>query len=408
MNYIQRGTRTFKMVNIALFFGGFCTFAILWGTQPLLPDIAKEFHLSPAVSSLSLSSTTIALAISLLIAGSLSEVFGRKSVMTVALFASSFFAILTAFTTNFQFLLIGRVLEGITLAGLPAVAMAYLGEEIDPKSLGMAMGLYISGNSVGGMAGRIISGFLSDYFSWHIALLGIGLVSLLASITFLLTLPPSSHFKPQKFETGRLIHSLFSQFKEPGLLYLFITAFLLMGGFVSLYNYIGFQLLQPPYSLSQTLVGFIFIVYIVGTFSSTWMGMLSDQFGRRKILQLSLVILLVGVCITLSTHLWVKILGIAVFTYGFFAAHSIASGWVGKTATHDKAQASGLYLFFYYGGSSIGGTTSGVFFSNYGWVGVVTFIVVLSLIAIGVSIRLGTIAKRKMKLTVQKNVETTG
>lgn len=408
MEYIQRGTRTFKMVNLALFAGGFCTFAILWGTQPLLPDIAKEFHLSPAVSSLSLSSTTIALAISLLIAGSLSEVFGRKSVMTVSLFASSIFSILTALTTNFQLLLICRILEGITLAGLPAVAMAYLGEEIEPKSLGMAMGLYISGNSIGGMAGRIISGILTDYFSWHIALVGIGLVSLLASITFLLTLPPSSHFKPQKFNMKHLVSTLFSQFKEPGLLYLFIIAFLLMGGFVSLYNYIGFQLIQPPYSLSQTLVGFIFIVYIVGTFSSTWMGMLSDRHGRRKILQLSLLILLVGVCITLNTHLWVKILGIAVFTYGFFAAHSIASGWVGKTATHDKAQASALYLFFYYGGSSIGGTTSGVFYSNLGWGGVVSFIVVLALIAIGVSIRLGMIAKRKLKFAGQKSLETTG
>lgn len=150
MSYIQRGTRTFKMVNLALFAGGFCTFAILWGTQPLLPDLAKEFHISPAVSSLSLSSTTIALSISLLVAGSLSEVFGRKSLMGISLFASSILAILTAFTPNFHLLILSRVLQGITLAGLPAVAMAYLGEEIEPRSLGMAMGLYISGNSSAG------------------------------------------------------------------------------------------------------------------------------------------------------------------------------------------------------------------------------------------------------------------
>lgn len=164
MHYISRGTSAFKKANIALFAGGFSTFAILWGTQPLLPEIAKEFHVSPAVSSLSLSSTTIALSISLLIAGSLSEVFGRKSVMTFSLFASAILAILTGLSPNFHFLLLGRILVGITLAGLPAIAMAYLGEEIDPKSLGMAMGLYISGNSVGGMAGRIISGILSDHF----------------------------------------------------------------------------------------------------------------------------------------------------------------------------------------------------------------------------------------------------
>lgn len=405
MSYIQRGTRTFKMVNLALFAGGFSTFAILWGTQPLLPDFAQEFHISPAVSSLSLSSTTIALSISLLIAGSLSEVFGRKSIMTIALFTSSILSILTAFTPNFHLLILSRILQGIALAGLPAVAMAYLGEEIEGKSLGMAMGLYISGNSIGGMAGRIISGILTDYFSWHVALIGVGIISLLASFVFWLILPKSTHFTPQKLAIKKLATSLFSQFKEPGLIYLFIIGFLLMGSFVSLYNYIGFELIKPPYSLSQTLVGFIFIVYLVGTFSSTWMGMLADQHGKKKILQLSLVILLVGACITLNTHLWIKILGIAIFTYGFFAGHSIASGWVGKAATHDKAQAASLYLFFYYAGSSIGGTVSGTMYSQFGWHGVVYMIAFLAIVSIGISIRLGIMANRKLKLSTIKGLK---
>ncbi|MEH7377982.1 MULTISPECIES: MFS transporter [Bacillaceae] len=397
MGYIQRGTHTFKMVNIALFAGGFNTFAILWGTQPLLPEIGKEFHISPAVSSLSLSSTTIALAISMLIAGSLSEVFGRKPVMTISLFASSILSILTAFSPSFHLLILCRILQGISLAGLPAVAMAYLGEEIEPKSLGMAMGLYISGNSIGGMGGRIISGILTDHFNWHVALAVIGMISLIASLIFWFILPKSTHFKPRKFEIKKLVTSLFVQFKEPGLLYLFFTGFLLMGCFVSLYNYIGFQLIVPPYSLSQTLVGFIFIVYIVGTFSSTWMGMLADQYGKRKLLLMSLFIVLLGACITLNSSLWLKIIGIAIFTYGFFAGHSIASGWVGQLATHDKAQAASLYLFFYYAGSSIGGTASGTFYSSFGWLGVVSMIVVLAIISIIISIRLGTISTRRIQ-----------
>ncbi|GIN84506.1 putative MFS-type transporter YybF [Heyndrickxia sporothermodurans] len=397
MSYIKRGTKSFRMANIALFAGGFNTFAILWSTQPLLPEIAKEFHVSPAVSSLTLSLTTIALAISMLFVGSLSEVYGRKSVMTISLITSSILAILTAFSPNFYFLLFFRILQGIVLAGLPAIAMAYLGEEIDPKSLGLAMGLYISGNSIGGMGGRIISGVLTDYFDWHIALVGIGVISLLASLLFCITLPSSTHFQPRTLEIGKLSKSLVSQFHEPGLIYLFGIGFLLMGSFVTLYNYIGFQLVAPPYSLSQTLVGFIFIVYIVGTFSSTWMGMQADKHGRRKIIQISLLILLIGVCITLNTNIWLKIIGIAIFTFGFFAGHSIASGWVGKLSTHDKAQASSLYLFFYYVGSSIGGTVGGTFYSDFGWGGVVGMIAFFSTIAIILSIRLGLVAKRKVQ-----------
>ncbi|MGV3464345.1 MAG: MFS transporter [Heyndrickxia sp.] len=399
MGYIERGTAKFKKTNLALFAGGFNTFAILWSTQPLLPDIAREYHVSPAVSSLTLSSTTIALAISMLLTGSLSEVYGRKPVMTISLVASSVLAILTAFSPSFHLLLLLRILQGIVLGGLPAIAMAYLGEEIEPKSLGMAMGLYISGNSIGGMGGRIISGVLTDYFSWRVAIVVIGLVSLLASILFWLTLPKSTHFQARKLEIGKLGSSLLSQFKEPGLIYLFGIGFLLMGSFVSLYNYIGFQLIAPPYSLSQTLVGFIFIVYLVGTFSSTWMGMLADKHGRRKILQVSIGILLIGAIITLNTNLWLKIIGIAILTFGFFAGHSIASGWVGKLASHDKAQASALYLFFYYTGSSIGGTMSGTFYSHYGWIGVVGMIVIFAIIAVLFSVRLAMIAKRKLHLS---------
>lgn len=404
MSYIKRGTKSFRMANLALFAGGFNTFAILWSTQPLLPEIAEEFHISPAVSSLTLSSTTIALAISMLFVGSLSEVFGRKSVMTISLVASSILAILTAFSPNFHFLLFFRILQGIVLAGLPAIAMAYLGEEIDPKSLGMAMGLYISGNSIGGMGGRIIVGTLTDIFDWHIALIGIGVISLLASLLFWFTLPNSSHFQPRAFEIRKLSKSLFNQFQEPGLLYLFGIGFLLMGSFVTLYNYIGFQLVAPPYSLSQTLVGFIFIVYIVGTFSSTWMGILADQHGRRKILLLSLIIILFGACITLNTNIWLKIIGIAIFTFGFFAGHSIASGWVGKISTHDKAQASSLYLFFYYVGSSIGGTAGGTFYKDFGWGGVVGMISLFTIIAVVFSVRLGMVVKRKVQFISHENV----
>lgn len=388
MGYIKRGTRNFRLANLALFAGGFNTFAILWSIQPLLPAIAEEYQVSPTISSLTLSSTTITIAVGMLLAGSLSEVYGRKPVMTVSLVASSVLAILTVFSPSFHFLIVVRVLQGLVLAGLPAVAMAYLSEEIDPASIGMAMGLYISGNSLGGMFGRMIGGALTDFFDWRTALVGIGLISLLASLLFWFTLPKSTHFQPRSLEVRNLSKSLISQFKEPGLLYLFSIAFLLMGSFVSLYNYIGFQLIAPPYGLSQTIVGFIFIVYLVGTFSSTWMGMHADQRGRRRVLLVSLGIVLIGAIVTLLIPLWLKIIGIAIFTFGFFAAHSIASGWVGKLATHDKAQASALYLFFYYIGSSIGGTSGGVFYSHYGWAGVVSMISVFSLIAIALAIQL--------------------
>ncbi|WP_397536422.1 MFS transporter [Rummeliibacillus pycnus] len=380
-DYIKKGTMDFRKANLALFAGAFSTFANLYMTQPVLPTLSKVFHISPTTASLSLSLTTISLAISMLIVGSLSEAWGRKPIMTFSMIAVAILTLLIAFVPSYHMLLVLRVIQGIVFAGLPAIAMAYLGEEIEPSSLGAAMGLYISGNSIGGLAGRIIMGTVSDYFNWRIGMVTIGIISLLVAIAFYFLLPASKHFKPEKLAFKPLFKSMVMHLKDSALLSLFGIGFLLMGSFVTMYNYIGFQLLEPPYSLSQTIVGWIFLIYLVGTFSSAWMGGLADHHGRYKILLSGIGLMFGGAALSLVGNLLIKVLGIALFTFGFFGGHAIASGWIGRRATHDKAQASSLYLFFYYAGSSIGGTTGGIFWSYFGWGGVISIILIFLLIA---------------------------
>lgn len=370
MAFIESGSKEFTKVNIALFAGGFSTFAVLYSTQPLLPYLSKEFHVSPAMASLSLSAATITLAVSLLLAGSLSEVWGRKSIMTLSMFSASVLAILVGLAPDFNILLGLRILQGFVLSGLSAIAMAYLSEEVGQKSLGIAMGMFISGNSLGGMFGRIIIGLLTDFFNWRIAICSVGFLSLAASILFVCELPDSRHFVPRKLEWGKLFKSMASHLRNAELLRLFGIGFLLLGSLVTMYNYISFQLLEPPYSLSPSIVGFIFVLYLSGTFSSAWMGHLSGRFGHKKVLLCTLLIMFAGVSLSLSVGLLVKIAGIALLTFGFFGGHSVASSWIGRLASHDKAQASSLYLFFYYTGSSIGGTLGGTLWATYGWHGV--------------------------------------
>lgn len=382
MTYIKRGSRAFRFTTLALFAGAFSTYANLYMTQPVLPMIAKNFHVSPATASLSLSLTTTALACFMLIVGSLSEAWGRKNIMTFSMVAVALLSIAISFAPSFNTLLILRIIQGIVFAGLPAIAMAYLGEEIEPASLGIAMGLYISGNSIGGLAGRVIMGSISDLFNWHIAMLTIGIISLIVAIAFYFLLPKSQHFVAKKLAFKPLVHSMMMHLKDPSMLLLFGVGFVLMGSFVTLYNYVSFLLISSPYYLSQTIVGSIFLIYLVGTVSSTWMGKLADQYGKFIILFLSILLMIIGAAITLNSHLFTIIFGIALFTFGFFGGHSIASSWVSGRATHDKAQASSLYLFFYYIGSSIGGTVGGIFWSYIGWSGVISFILCILLIGI--------------------------
>ena len=389
------GTPAFRRLNLALFAAGFSTFAILYCVQPLLPEFSREFHVSAAVSSLSLSLSTGLLAVAMLVAGSLSEVWGRKPVMVASLFASALLTILSAVAPNWTSLLLTRMLIGITLSGLPAVAMAYVSEEVDSKSIGLAMGLFIGGNAIGGMAGRIIGGVLTDLGSWRLAIGLIGIIGLVSAIAAWRSLPASVHFHPRRADPQDLLRSLGMHLRDPGLRALFAQAFLLMGAFVTLYNYLGYRLTEPPYSLSQTAIGAIFAAYLIGTLSSAWIGELAGRLGRRRVLWAMIAIMLAGVALTLSPHLALILAGIVAVTFGFFGGHSIASSWVGNRAVDAKAQASALYLFCYYIGSSAVGTLGGVFWTRWGWSGVAGLVTILLLAALALALWLMALPPRR-------------
>lgn len=379
---IEHGSARYHRANLALFIAGFVTFVTLYDVQPLLPLFSREFGVSPAIGSLPLSLSTWTLAIAMLIAGTVSETTGRKPLISAALFLTSLLALLTYFCDSFAALLTVRFLQGFVLAGVPSVAMAYLGEEMDSRAINSAIGIYISGNAVGGMTGRISSAILSDYLPWRTGIAMLGGLMLILAVLFIFTLPAPAKFSKRPFKADYLFTSLLIHLKDPAMVLLFTIAFLAMGGFITLYNYITFRLLAPPYNLSQSSISLIFLVYFTGSLSSSFMGQLLQRFGRTVMIRLSIGGMLAGTAMTLSNSLIWIITGIGLFTCGFFGAHAIASGWVGKRATTARAQATSLYLFAYYQGSSISGTVGGLFWVKWGWHGITIIITVLLLLAL--------------------------
>ncbi|MDO9426202.1 MAG: MFS transporter [Methylobacterium sp.] len=385
---IEAGTPAFRRTTLALAAAGFSTFAVLYGVQPLMPVFAEEFHVSPAESSLALSLPCATLAIALLVVSPLSEVWGRKPIMVASLFASAVLTIVAVLVPSWHGFLALRALTGLAASGLPAVAMAYLSEEMHGRAIGLSMGLLIGGNALGGMIGRLVAGIIADHASWRWGLGTIGVLALLAAIAFLFSLPDSQRFTANRMRWREVPGTFGQHFRDPGLPWLFAEAFLLMGGFVSVYNYIGFRLLDPPFDLSQTAIGAIFVVYLFGTFSSALTGEIASRLGRRKVLWLAILLGLVGITLTLSSQLWLIILGIVVVTVSFFGAHSVASSWIGRRALRDRAQASSVYLCLYYLGSSVLGTAGGWFFAHSGWIGVVMFFASLYGLALAIALRL--------------------
>ncbi len=380
--YIERGTPQFMRVTLALFSAGLATFALLYCVQPILPVLSQDFGISPAESSLSLSVSTGLLALGLMFTGPLSDAIGRKPVMVVALLLAAICTLICAFMTSWQGILLMRALIGLSLSGVAAVGMTYLSEEIHPSFVAFSMGLYISGNSIGGMSGRLVTGVLTDFFSWRVSLAVIGLFALAAACMFWRILPASKHFRASSLRPRTLLINFRLHWHDKGLPLLFAEGFLLMGSFVTMFNYIGYRLLADPYHLSQAIVGLLSAVYLTGSYSSPKAGAMTSRFGRGPVLLASTLIMLIGILITALAPVAVIFIGMMLFTAGFFAAHSVASSWIGRRARRAKGQASSLYLFCYYVGSSVAGTLGGVFWHSFGWNGVVAFISVMLLLAL--------------------------
>jgi MFS transporter, YNFM family, putative membrane transport protein len=395
-DWVERGSAAYHRVSLALFLAGFATFSLLYCVQPLLPLLARDFQVSPAQSSLALSLSTSLLALAIFCAAAVSEGFGRRGLMFGSLVAASALNIVVAGMPDWHFLLLARALEGLALGGVPAVAMAYLSEEIDPRGLGSAMGLYVAGTAFGGMSGRMMTGILAETFGWRPALAILGALCLLAAVGFALLLPPSRHFIPQReFHLDYHRRAWSSHLRDGAMVLLFAIGFLVMGSYVTVYNYIGFRLTAPPYGLNQTQLGLIFAIPLVGVAASSIAGFLADRVGRAAVLPVGVLLMIAGLVATRGEGLGAIVAGVILVTSGFFCAHAVASGWVGRLARTAKGHASSLYLLTYYLGSSLVGSSGGWFWARGGWGAVVGFVMILLLLGLLAAWGLRRIARRR-------------
>ncbi len=379
---LSKGSPEYRRLTLAMLFAGFATFSTLYAVQPLLPELARHYRLSAEAASLAVSMATGPLAIGILVAGAVSDRWGRRSLMTIAMMAAAILTLASAVAPSWYALLALRLLAGLALAGVPAVAMAYVAEEVDAGSIGSAMGLYIAGSALGGMGGRLVASLVAALADWRWAVAAVGLAGLAMAEAFRRLAPLSRRFVAGEADWLSLPRGAATLFRDPALRLLYAESFLLMGMFVTVYNYAGFHLLGPPYHLGQATVGAVFLLYVLGSVSSSLFGGLAGRVGRRRIFWLPTALLIAGVALTLAAPLWLVVAGIAVVTIGFFGAHSIASAWVGRRGGAMRGQAAAWYLFFYYMGSSILGSAGGIAWTHMGWPGVVGFCLMLGLLAL--------------------------
>lgn len=380
----ERGSVEYRRLLAALFCAGIATFAQLYSPQAVLPLIAADLHTGAAASALMVSSSTIGLAIGVIGWSTLADRIGRVKAMSLSVGIATVLGLVVPFAATFELLLTGRFVEGLALGGVPAIAVAYLTEEIESGHAARAAGTYVAGTTIGGLLGRLVSAPVGEVLGWRLGMFAVALLCSAAAFGFTRLAPAPRGFRPgtgADAAEGSLGHRLLVNLRSGRQLALYLQGFLLMGGFVAMYNFLGFRLSAPPFALPQSVVSLVFVAYLAGTWASARAGASATRHGRGPVLLGSIVVMALGVAITLSTNVVVVLVGLLVATAGFFGAHAIASGWTGQLATVGKAQASSLYNLAYYAGSSVIGWFGGLAFDAAGWTAVALTILALEVVA---------------------------
>lgn len=370
------GEPGYRRLNLAMVLAGLAAFGLLYAAQPVLPQIAAEFGVRPTTASLAVSASTGALALTVVPVVALARRFGRVAVIRWGLVAAVLLTLAVAVAPTFGSMVALRAASGVALAAVAGVAMGHVGAEVHPAGLASAMGLYVGGNSLGGVSGRLVTAGVSDLAGWRWGMVALAVAAGLVTVLFWRMLPePRAARAPARVATSR----------TPSLpvLVLAVVPFTLMGGFVAVYNYLPFRLSAAPFKLAPAVLGLVFLAYLAGTVSSPLAGRLAQRWGRTVVLVGSVLVMVGGLALTVPDLTWLVVLGLVVMTAGFFAAHGTASGWAPAVAAPGgAAQASAIYVASYYAGSAVLGLALGEAWTALGWTGVVVSVALLALVAL--------------------------
>jgi YNFM family putative membrane transporter len=376
---LRHGQPAYHRAALALLFAGLASFNAMYCTQALMPALTAAMRITPAQAALTVSATTGILALAILPASVLSERTGRGRLIVFSALAATVVGLLLPLAPGLGWLVVGRGLQGLLLAGVPATAMAWLAQEIHPRDLPRAMGIYVAGNSVGGLIGRLLPSGLLQFSGWRTALaVDMGL-ALAFSVVMVVILPRERRFVPKALHFRSELRTMGRQWRDPRLAGLFGVGFIFMGVFVSLYNFLGYRLIDR-FGLPPSLAGLVFLLYLFGTVASARGGRMAAERGRGTAILVGAAACVVGLPIAAVNNLWVMLPGVAALTYGFFTVHAVASGWVGALAPKSRGEASGMYLTCYYLGSSVLGYLSGHVFHAAGWAMLMMWLLALVLV----------------------------
>ena len=381
MNAAHRSTISARQLAVGLI--GYCAFINLYAPQSILPLLSHEFGASAAEVSTIITVSTLAVALTAPFTGAIADVLGRKRVIVAAMFVIVVPTLMVGMATSLSALIFWRAVQGLVLPPIFAVTVAYIGDEWPPREATTAAGIYSSGASLGGFSGRLVTGFLADLIGWRAGFNALAVIAFAGAIAVAFLLPHERRFVRSEglLASGR---QMLAHFRNGQLVATYAVGFGVLFNFICTFTYVSFHLAAPPYNLSSSALGAIFVVYLVGSVLTPWIGWAVTRFGRRHFMVWVIALWVAGIALTLAPSLPLIILGLAVSAGCGLICQAISTGYVTITAKAGRSSAVGLYVTSFYIGGSFGAALGGLSWTLAGWPACVALVVAMLLVMAGI------------------------
>jgi len=352
--------------QLAVGLAGYASFLNLYSPQAILPLLGQEFQTGAAEVSAIMTAGTLSVALMAPFAGTVADVLGRKRVIVIAMLAAVVPTALQALAPTLNALVLWKFVQGLMLPPVFAVTIAYIGEEWPRREAAAAAGIYTAGASLGRLSARFVTGVLADLAGWRTAFIVLAVVTLLSAVAVALMLPREQKFvRSEGFAASAM--QMLRHFRNTQLVATYAVGFGTLFNFIATFTFISFHLAAPPYGLSASAIGAIFLVYLVGTVLSPMVGWAITRFGRRNFVVGVVAVWMIGILLTLASPLWLIIVGVAICAGAGLLTQAISTGYVAVGAERGASSAVGLYVSSFYVGGSAGAALGALAWIAGGW-----------------------------------------
>lgn len=362
----EMGLRPYSEV-FAPFLCGMFAFIDLYCTQPLLPLLSRVFHASEASVSLTISSSTMGVAVSALLLAVFAERVDRKRMIIVCMALLAVCTLLTASATNLRMLAFWRLLQGLVTPGIFIITITYITEEWPALQVPQVMSVYVSGTVFGGFLGRILGGVIAQHYGWRPVFLMLGAFGLVGTALTQRLLRPS-RARASAVRPASRIAPMLANLRNPRLMATFAIGFCMLFSLVAVFSYITFYLAGEPFRLSTQQLSYLFTVYLCGLGTTLAAGTVLARIGLRIGMMSAIVMCMTGVMLTLFSSLAIVAFGLAVAASGVFVSQTCANSFLRDAApAGTRVSAAGMYISCYYIGGTVGGILPGLLWKYGGW-----------------------------------------